>query len=49
MLSFFLDEYSLKIEDLRLEDDSRYLCQVSATNEEPGIVSNVAFITVLSK
>ncbi|XP_060593093.1 irregular chiasm C-roughest protein-like [Ruditapes philippinarum] len=41
------DEYSLKIEELELEDDSHYSCQVSAMNDEPFIVSDVAYITVL--
>jgi hypothetical protein len=45
----FIDEYSLKIEELELEDDSHYSCQVSAMNDEPFIVSDVAYITVLSK
>lgn len=42
-----IEEFSLKIIDLQLEDDTDFVCQASATDTDPVIVSNSAFVTVL--
>ncbi|KAH3700330.1 hypothetical protein DPMN_075306 [Dreissena polymorpha] len=42
-----LEDYSLKIERVSLDDDANYTCQVTATNTEPPLVSEVAALTVL--
>ncbi|KAL3885785.1 hypothetical protein ACJMK2_025823 [Sinanodonta woodiana] len=42
-----IEEFSLKIVDVQLEDDSRYQCQVQATEEIPGIQSRYANLEVL--
>ena len=49
LLNYFTEEFSLKIVDLQLEDDNRYQCQVMWTEEHQGIVSQYAWINVLSK
>ncbi|WAR04391.1 ICCR-like protein, partial [Mya arenaria] len=41
------EEYSLKIDNLQLIDDTNYTCQVSPGDSDEGIISNMATVTVL--
>ena len=49
VFSLFPEEFSLKIVNLQLEDDEKYQCQVMWTEEYQGMVSQYAWINVLSK
>ncbi|XP_052805322.1 irregular chiasm C-roughest protein-like [Mya arenaria] len=42
-----IEEYSLKIDNLQLIDDTNYTCQVSPGDSDEGIISNMATVTVL--
>lgn len=42
-----IEEYSLKIEDVQLEDDDVYTCQVTPSDSDPNIFSNPAYLNVL--
>lgn len=48
-LSYFPEEFSLRIENSQLEDDANYTCQVAPSGNDSRIVSRVAAVTVLSK
>jgi len=49
MLLLFVGEYHLMIDDIQLEDDAFFECQVGATISSPGLKSRRAKLTVQRK
>ena len=47
-LQFFSGEYDLKIEDVQLEDNAEFSCQVTGYGDSPALVAS-AKLTVLGK
>lgn len=48
--SFVTEEFSLEITDVQLEDDGKYNCQVTPTDDDPRVLlSDEVTVTVIGK
>lgn len=48
-LCFLSGQYNLQIENIQLEDDATYNCQAGRSESSEPIISNTAWLNVLSK